>query len=117
MTAENEDMGVAERSVESRGVRRVCGDDRSLRPDLAGVMLELPAGRWWADDGWLRMEIFQVGDPTQPGLPDGWVWVVGELHLEGRPVDWCTVPVRVDALPPPTVDDSGGGEPRAEVSA
>jgi len=79
----------------------LCPDDRSLRPDLVGTVLELPPGRWWSDDGWLRMEIVQVGDPNQRGLPEGWVWVAGDMHVDGRPYDWCTVPVRIDALPSP----------------
>lgn len=75
--------------------------DPGLRPDLTGTMLELPPGQWWSEDGWLRMEIIRVGDTTQRKLPEGWVWVVGDVRDGNQPVDWCTVPVRADALPPP----------------
>jgi hypothetical protein len=72
-----------------------------LRPDLAGMMLHLPPGRWWSPDGWLHVEVEQVGRPDHDrDLPDGWVWVVGTLHLDGEGIDTCTVPVRLDALPP-----------------
>lgn len=72
------------------------------RPDLVGAMLHLPPGQWWTDDGWLHMEIRHIGTParTRP-LPDGWVWALGILHLDGHEIDTCQVPVRVDALPAP----------------
>lgn len=70
------------------------------RPDLVGTVLHLPPGQWWSEDGWLRMEIDHVGPLTvDRPLPDGWVWVLGTLRDDGRPVDDCMVPVRVDALP------------------
>lgn len=80
---------------------RLCRDDLSLRPDLVGAILELPPGQWWSEDGWLRMEIAQVGDPAQRDLPDGWVWVLGHIWDGGQPIDWCTVPVRIASLPGP----------------
>jgi hypothetical protein len=103
-------------AVAPHGVPRLCPEERGLRPDLAGAMLALPPGRWWTDDGWLRMVVVQVGDPTQAGLPDGWVWVVGEFYRDGEPFDWCTVPVRIDALPPPPSGGPLSGLARSEVS-
>jgi hypothetical protein len=70
------------------------------RPDLVGTVLELPPGQWWSEDGWLRMEIDRVGPLSNDRpLADGWVWVIGTLRADGLPVDTCSVPVRVDALP------------------
>lgn len=88
--------GAAESRDDQQVAHRLCDDDRSLRPDLARSVLEVPPGQWWSDDGWLRMEILQVGEPRQRGLPEGWVWVVGVHYFDGKPVDWCTVPVRID---------------------
>lgn len=76
----------------------------TTRPDLTHRVLDLPPGQWWNADGHLHIEVHSVGEAAAPGsqreLPDGWVWVTGDLYVDGRPEDVCTVPVRVDALPP-----------------
>jgi hypothetical protein len=70
------------------------------RPDLVGEKLDLPPGQWWTEDGWLHMEIEHVGPmTTDRALPAGWTWVIGTLTSDGLPVDTCSVPVRVEALP------------------
>jgi hypothetical protein len=78
-------------------------DRVTTRPDLTDRLLDLPPGQWWSPDGHLRMEVRRVGESAAPGsgreLPDGWVWVTGDLHEDGHAVDVCTVPVRLDALP------------------
>jgi hypothetical protein len=73
------------------------------RPDLTGRLLDLAPGDWWSLDGHLHIEVESVGEDAAPGsgreLPGGWAWMTGDLYLDGRPVNVCTVPVRLDALP------------------
>lgn len=79
----------------------------TTRPDLTGRVLDLSPGQWWNTDGHLHVEVHTVGPVAAPrsgrGLPEGWVWLFGDLLVDGQPVDLCTVPVRVDALPPQEV--------------
>jgi hypothetical protein len=86
------------------------------RPDLAGTMLHLPPGQWWSPDGWLHMQVEETGQRAHKSdLPDGWVWVMGTLYLDGEGIDTCTVPVRLDALPPapaPTPHPAAGPDNR-----
>lgn len=76
----------------------------TTRPDLTQRIVDLPPGTWWSPDGHLHIEVQCVGEAAAPssngGLPEGWVWVIGDLYMDGRPVDVCTVPVYLDALPP-----------------
>jgi hypothetical protein len=71
-----------------------------VRPELAGMMLHLPPGQWWSEDGWLHVEIDEIGQPppTDRDLPEGWVWVTGTLHVDGEPGELCSVPVLESAL-------------------
>lgn len=86
-------------------------DQAGSRPDLTGQMLDLAPGQWWSPDGHLHIEVLRVGSTIGPAsdraLPYGWTWLVGDLYVEGRPVDLCTVPVRTDALPGPVLVPAG----------
>jgi hypothetical protein len=67
-----------------------------VRPELAGTMPHLPPGQWWSEDGWLHVEIGEIRQPppTDRNLPEGWVWITGALHVNGKPVELCSIPVR-----------------------
>jgi hypothetical protein len=79
----------------------------TTRPDLTHLTLDLPPGQWWSPDGHLHIEVYSVGEEATPhsgrGLPEGWVWLLGDLLVDGRMVDVCTMPVRLDARPPEEV--------------
>jgi hypothetical protein len=95
-----ESPGALTNTVTADRVATRCGGP-PVRPDLAGVLLELGPAGWHAMPRGTRLAI-RV-ESVEASDTDAWVWVRGlRQDPDGGPARWRDrVLVRVEALPPP----------------
>lgn len=99
-----------------RYVREVNGgaSPAGSRPDLCGVVLEIPAHQWWGDEAVpLRILVVRVDDTGTDDPYHGWVRVDG-YRLGTR--DDHLVRVLVQAMALPAGDPAAGAEPRRDTA-